>query len=201
MKRALALFLIPLSFACSERATENWESFEVSIDTVFVDAGDELIFHQIGLSHSDLSNDQKQLFNFTPKGELEVIDLDSLKLVNKIVMEREGPLGTGEPYTIQIDQTGSLALLGFNEVRVFNSDLSSMNRYQLSAETLSKLNPEDILSYNTILSSDGKFLYSIYENTERIPQGLARISFDQMQVEKIPIELAGRIQPLFIPFF
>lgn len=201
MKKTLVIFLIPLIFSCSGSDSENWESFEVSIDTVFVDAGDELIFHQIGLSHSDLSNDQKRLFNFTPKSELEVIDLDSLKLVHKIVMEKEGPLGTGWPYAIQFDQTGRLVLFGFNEVRFFSPDLSSMKRYQLSTETLPGLEPVDVLAFNTKLSPDGKFLFSIYENTDKIPQGLAKISFEEMSVIKIPLDLASRIQPFIYSLF
>lgn len=97
MKRTLVLFLFPLIFSCSKSEIENREGFEITIDTVFIDSGDELIFHQAGLSHSSLSNDQKRLFNYSPKDELEVIDLDSLKLLHKIATEKEGPIGTGQP--------------------------------------------------------------------------------------------------------
>lgn len=194
MKKTLVLFLIPLIFSCSGSGRENREGLEVLIDTVFVDAGDELIFHQIGLSHSDLSNDQKRLFNFTPKSELEVIDLDSLKLVHKIVMEKEGPLGTGWPYAIQFDQTESVVFYGFEEVRFFNSDLSVMKRYQLTPGALAGLEPEVLSAFNPKVA-DGEFLYSIYENYEQVPQGLAIVSFEDMRVKKVPLDLANRIKP------
>jgi len=204
MKKLAIIFLVSFCFSCG-RSTQVKEGndfdFSYTIDTVMVDAGDELIFHQIGLSHSDLSNDQKQLFNFSPKSGLEVIDLDSLKLVHKVAMDMEGPLGTGQPYAIQFDQTGRLVLFGFEVVRFFTPDLSSMQQYRLTPETLSGLEPEDILAFNTKLSSDGKYLFSIYENMERIPQGLASISFEEMQVKKIPFDLASKIQPFIYSLF
>ena len=194
MKKTLLLFLIPLIFSCSGSDSENWENFEVSIDTVFIDSGDELIFHQIGLSHSDLSNDQKRLFNFTPKSELEVIDLDSLKLVHKIVMEKEGPLGIGWPYAIQFEQTGRLVFYGFEEVRFFSPDLSVMKRYQLTPGALAGLEPEVLSAFNPKVA-DGEFLYSIYENYEKVPQGLAIVSLQDMTVKKVPLDLAPRVEP------
>ena len=100
MKKLLSIILAIVCLSCegSKEGDDIKEfGFSFRIDTAFIDAGDELIFHQIGLSHSDLSNDQKRLFNFTPKSELEVIDLDSLKLLEKIALDKEGPLGTGWP--------------------------------------------------------------------------------------------------------
>jgi hypothetical protein len=76
-----------------------------------------------------------------------------------------------------------------------------MQQYRLTPETLSGLEPEDILAINTKLSSDGKYLFSIYENMERIPQGLASISFEEMQVKKIPFDLASKIQPFIYSLF
>jgi hypothetical protein len=201
MKKNLFLFLFPLIFSCSKPESETHEGFDIAIDTVFVDTGDDFIFLQGGLSHSDLTNDQKQLLNFSPRNELEVIDLDSLKLLHKIATEKEGSIGTGQPYAIQIDQTGRLVLFGFDEVRFFSSDLSSMKRYRLSPETLSGLGAEDILTFNSLRSNDGKYLFSIYENPDRIPQGIAKISFEEMSVKKVPLDLTSRIQPFIYSLF
>lgn len=200
MKKTLVLFLIPLFFSCSGSDSENWESFEVSIDTVFIDSGDELIFLQSGLSHSDLSTDQKQLFNFTPKGELEVIDLDSLKLLHKISTEKEGPVGTGDAYAIQIDQTGSLVFYSFNELRLFSPDLDSMKRYRLDDNALSGLEPDMLAVFNPKIA-EGKFLYAIYEKQEQVPQGIAIVSFENMSAKKIPLDISSRIEPFTFSLF
>jgi hypothetical protein len=194
MKKTWVFLLIPLLFSCGEPDSRNREDFEVLIDTVFIESGDELIFHQYGLSHSDLSNDQKRLFNFTTKSELEVIDLDSLKLVHRIVTEKEGPLGTAWPYAIQVDQKGSMVFYGFEEVRIFGPALDSMERYQLTEEALSGLGPEILAPLNPKIA-DGNFLYAVYETYEQVPQGLAIVSLEERGVKKIPLELTTRIEP------
>ncbi len=200
MKKLLKITCLVLLYACASKESESTEQKNIlenltySVDTVMVNAGDELIFLQSALSHSSLSVDQKKLFNFTPKSELEVIDLDSLKLLYKIVTDKEGPLGTGWPYAIQFDQTGNLVFYGLEEVRFFNSDLSSMKRYQLTTEALSGLAPQVLAMFNPKIA-DGNRLFCIYEDQEHVPLGLAIVSLEDMSVKKIPLELAKKIEP------
>jgi hypothetical protein len=200
MKKTHLIFLIPLFFACSQSNSDNWEAFEVKIDTVFIEAGDEIIFLQSGLSHSSLSLDQKKLFNFSPKSELEIIDLDNLKLLNKIVTEKEGVLGTGWPYAIQFEQTGNLVFYGLNEVRLLKPDLSSMQRYSVNEEDLAGIAPEVLAMFNPKVT-DGNLLYGIYENSEQVPMGLAIVSLEDKNVKKIPLEMAERIVPFTFSLF
>ncbi len=63
-----------------------------SLDTVYVDPGDEILFLRDNLFVSDLSPDKCYLINFN-RSELvaERIDLDALKLEKKIQFEKEGP--------------------------------------------------------------------------------------------------------------
>ncbi|PZX47010.1 DUF4221 family protein [Algoriphagus chordae] len=197
MKKLTIIILAIVCLSCNgstEVDNDKRADFSFKIDTVFIDAGDELIFHQVGLSHSDLSKDQKRLFNFTPKSELEVIDLDSMKLLEKIALDKEGPLGTGWPYAIQVDQTGNLVFYGVEEVRFFSSDLSSMKRYQLTTDALSGLELERLSMFNPKIT-DGDFLFSIYQDYEQVPHGLAIVSLEDMNVKKIPLDLEGRIAP------
>src|SRR5690606_8789799 len=108
MKNLSLLFLILLTLACSTPKNEkSVSSVEITytVDTLMIDSGEELLFLQSALSHSTISNDQKTLFNLSPKSELEVIDLDKLVLKTKIKTEREGDLGTGQPYSIKLNQT------------------------------------------------------------------------------------------------
>lgn len=197
MKKLAVLFLLPLIFSCGGTSSENAESgnFKVSIDTVLIDAGDQLIFHQSGLSHTSLSNDQKKLYIFSPRDQIQIIDLESRKLEEIIPTQKEGPLGTGMSYAIHLDQTGRLIFLGFSEVRFFSSDLSSMDLYRIGSESLTGLDPSDVFGVNTKMAADGKDFYIIYENSERLPQGLARISFENKQVKKIPFDIASKVQP------
>lgn len=198
MKTTIPLILLAIiCLSCNNQSNKSTESefrFAYSIDTVLVDSGEEILFLQSDLSHSTLSVDQKKLFNFSPKSELEVIDLQSLKLLDKMATDKEGPLGTGWPYAIQVDQTGNLVFYGVEEVRIFSFDLSSMKRFPLTAEALSGLEPEMLSMFNPKITN-GNLLFSIYENQEQVPEGLAIISLEEGTVKKFELNLAEKINP------
>lgn len=78
-----------------KEATINTE-LTYSFDTVMVDAGDEFLYLNDRLYVSDLSSDEKYLFNWNSNNTtLEQIDLDELKLVKTTNFEKEGPNGVG----------------------------------------------------------------------------------------------------------
>ncbi|MCH7397836.1 DUF4221 domain-containing protein [Belliella sp. DSM 107340] len=67
-----------------------------SFDTVMVDSGDEFLYLNNRLFTSGISSDNKYLFNWNREANnLEKIDLNELKLLNKIKFEQEGPNGVG----------------------------------------------------------------------------------------------------------
>ncbi|SEJ15293.1 protein of unknown function [Cyclobacterium xiamenense] len=71
-------------------------SLDYSLDTVQIDAGDEILFVSRRLNQSDLSLDRQFLYNFNRQEHaFEKIDLDRLQLVRKFPFEKEGPNGTG----------------------------------------------------------------------------------------------------------
>lgn len=183
--------------ACSAPKNEKSDSsveITYSVDTLMIDSGEELLFLQSALSHSTISNDQKTLFNLSPKSELEVIDLDQQILKTKIKTEKEGDLGIGQPYSIQLDKTDNFVFYGFNEVRLFGPDFNSMERFFLTEEVLPGLESTMLAPFNPKVTI-GKTLYSIYETYEREPLGLAIIDLENGNVEKIPMEFSEKIVP------
>lgn len=190
-------FLLLLTLACNTPKNEKSVSSEkitYTVDTLMIDSGEELLFLQSALSHSTISNDQKTLFNLSPKSEIEVIDLDQEILKTKIKTEKEGDLGTGQPYSIQLDQTDNFVLYGFNEIRFFGPNLNSMERFSLSEDALPGLESTMLAPFNPKVTI-GKTLYSIYETYEREPLGLAKINLENGNVEKIPMEFSEKIVP------
>ncbi|MEB2776594.1 DUF4221 family protein [Algoriphagus sp. D3-2-R+10] len=203
MKKLTPLFLLGICLACgnpTDQSNQEEFNFTYRMDTVMVDSGEELLFLQSGLSHSTLSVDQKKLYNFSPKSELEIIDLDTLSLLKKIVTDKEGDLGTGWPYAIQLDQKGNLIFYGLMEVRIFPPDLNSMKKYSLSEDALTGLKPDKLAPFNPKITN-GNLLYGIYETIEQVPQGLAIISLEDRNVKKIELNLAEKINPFTYSLF
>src|SRR5690606_15856108 len=104
-------------------------------DTVVVDPGEGFIYLKRGLNAAALSPDKKQLFNYNAEGsEMEVIDLESLKLSDRIKMEKEGPQGTGDPRSMMISSDGKFFFTSYMDIRAFNWELDSMTMYKIRSE-------------------------------------------------------------------
>ncbi|PZX51278.1 uncharacterized protein DUF4221 [Algoriphagus ratkowskyi] len=92
---AVALFLAVS--ACASKAEKKHtvsDQIRVSLDTVRVDSGDEFLYLQDHLYYSGLSNDKSYLINFNRQDyTTEKIDLDELRLLEKVQFEKEGPNG------------------------------------------------------------------------------------------------------------
>ncbi|MFD2035073.1 DUF4221 family protein [Belliella marina] len=98
-KFALGLFSgLSLLAACTSENKESVGDFEFNLtqDTVVVDAGDGIIDLQYGLSYPELSNDGKYLFNYIfNQSKFDKINLETLTLEKTLQFEREGPNGMG----------------------------------------------------------------------------------------------------------
>lgn len=100
MKKIIIGLISGLAFiaACSTEKKESLENFEFNLtqDTVVVDAGDGIINLQFGLSSPELSADGKYLFNYIfNQPKFDKINLETLSFEKTLEFEEEGPNGIG----------------------------------------------------------------------------------------------------------
>tara|TARA_R110002072_G_scaffold140812_1_gene285325 strand:+ start:7581 stop:8588 length:1008 start_codon:yes stop_codon:yes gene_type:complete len=160
-----------------------------------VDPGDGIIYLKRGLNIAALFTDKKQLFNFNPDiPELEVIDLEKLNVDHRIKMEKEGPLGTGDPRNILISTDGKIFFTSFVDVREFNAQLDSLKTYTIPKEKFEGLDADEALGADFHVSADGKFLFVPYgpEDFQKAKNGLAIIDLGTMDLKKVPLDLFER---------
>ncbi|WP_186756862.1 DUF4221 family protein [Echinicola salinicaeni] len=125
-------FIISLTISCNGK-TENadkgyFSNVELSLDTVRIDPGDEVIFLKYGLTSSGISTDSKYLYNFNEYDlTLEKINLEELRLEDKFLFEREGPNGIGPGMAImKVLNEHQISLTG-----MYHSSLFSLNGRKL----------------------------------------------------------------------
>jgi hypothetical protein len=168
--RYLYLGIILFLVSCSQKSEDlKWGYFadaQFSIDTVMIDPGDEIIFIQQDLFGSDLSPNGKFLYNFNWNDHtLEKINLDDLRLDEKIQFEKEGPNGTGQFF-------GRITLLGekqftvenINRVELFSLDGKKLKTIPLDKFLIEPGINEHVLS-SPILVEEA---YRLYVLTDRI---------------------------------
>lgn len=125
MKNTLLAFIaLPLIFACnpSKEAKMDFSQLTITMDTVMVDAKDEILFLIGDLMMSELSSDKQFLYYFNPMNlTLEIVDLDKLEFVRRISYEEEGPDGVGRfPMQFQVLSGEQLFIGSFTHRGIFD---------------------------------------------------------------------------------
>ena len=203
----LALALLGCS---SEKGTEDSEpdafDFSYTIDTVQVDAGDHFIYLQQNLGSSDITPDGKFLLNFNAKTiEMEVMDLDQLKLSGVVKLEQEGPNGIGtSPYFFNYKafSKDQIMLSAWNNLIKIDLTSNNVTNHSLKKEDLPQgsLAPNEELKPGGIISSDGITFYSWYGIQENPYdyEGLAKIDLESLEVNVIPIPQLDKLDQFTI---
>ena len=132
-----------LTSACSTEKSESSENFEFNLtqDTVVVDAGDGIIDLQYGLSYPELSNDGKYLFNYVfNQSKFDKINLETLTLEKTLQFEREGPNGMGS-------YIGGYSLNSEDQIMIWSYGLNAIfdqTGEKIKDLKLDKFGPEEI---------------------------------------------------------
>ncbi|MCH7410785.1 DUF4221 domain-containing protein [Belliella sp. DSM 111904] len=99
MKNLILPIIALVLYSCGkdeEQGLSIETNLSYSFDTVMVDAGDKFLHLNDNLYLSDLSANERYLFNWNRNtNTLEKIDLDELRLLNTVNFEKEGPNGVG----------------------------------------------------------------------------------------------------------
>lgn len=137
------LFLI---YSCKEndasKISGNSLQFDqASIDTVFIDSGNELIQAAVKFELVSLLEDHKYLYHWDQNNTiLEVIDLENLTLESRIIFETDGPNGTGTNSFshFQMLSKSQFVLLNPFQVLLFNIKGEKLEEIDLYEEKLRK---------------------------------------------------------------
>lgn len=203
MKNLVYILFIALLTSCGGISSESdtnpgfLDNFSYTIDTVMIDAGEDFIFLQ-SLNFSSLSPDGELLYCYNNKDlQLEVIDLNQLRLKEKIKLDREGPKGVGNSSTIKISKNGDFFFLGFSGIHQLDPKLENMTSYALRKQKFESLEPDESLDFGFSISEDGQTAYVAYgkEDEDQAKSGLAVISLKDLSLRKIPVKIWESLQP------
>ncbi|WP_143960134.1 DUF4221 family protein [Litoribacter populi] len=191
MKHLYILFAIVLLFSCgTDKGQEQnqYGSISFSLDTVMVDAGNEIINLKNGIWLSTLSNDKKLFYNFDQdQTTVEKIDLDGLVLAEKIPFEKEGPNGTGQfVSSVQMDRGNNLMISTWGEMGVFN----------LQGEKLRQFNIKDFENFSSdfLISEDNNSLVGIIRSWTEKGLELGVLDYEGKNLKKYTLEDFDRTQ-------
>src|SRR5690606_8075653 len=92
--------------------------------TVFIDTGDDILFLNYALISSGIDEDCKYLYNFNEHDvAVEKINLNKLKLEEKLYFEREGPNGIGVGVgMMRVVDNNHVSITGMYQSSLFSMD-------------------------------------------------------------------------------
>jgi len=172
-KLIISVFFLGLFCSCHERGANksiNSETISFSIDTVVVDAKNEFLFLNGSLAGAFISQNKNLLYVLNRiEIALEIIDLNTLELKEKIQFETEGPNGIG-PWL-------SAFSIYEDDKIIFHTN----NRYGLFDFTGKKIQPLEFDTWGNGLS-DVEYLSRLFSwDNRKVHFGIISNSFSDSQ--------------------
>ncbi|MFD2034753.1 DUF4221 family protein [Belliella marina] len=183
-------YLILLIFlSCSGKSDQNscgyFSEHEISIDTIRIEANNEILYLKGDIIGADVSKDKKYLYNFNPYDHtLEEINLNEHRLDCKIPFDREGPNGTGQI-------TSRIQVYGKDKIVIQG------NVFSMDGQKLTSVNPRDLLlnwangDYpisKPIFNDEMDKLFTVINDFENKRNVLGIIDIADQEVYEIPLD-------------
>ncbi|MBC6365695.1 hypothetical protein DDT91_02745 [Algoriphagus sp. AK58] len=202
MKNTILIFLaVAFLGSCKESEKQaNPSSLEVAfleIDTVMIDSKGYFFYLTESLGKSFLSRDTDILYNLNQKiPQLELVDLNSLSLLDSIPLEREGPTGIGN-YPVfdgfQLTENGDIFFFAWEELVKLTHDRTQVTKYRFDNLPLhgDVPLPGEVIRYRGLVTDNGKYYIGFYGSAEdtHSRHGLVKIDLKEFTVEKINLPI------------
>ncbi|MEP0714060.1 DUF4221 family protein [Algoriphagus sp.] len=139
MKKLIPLLSLVLLAACDKKeSSESGESENIlenltyTVDTVVVDAGDDLFNLKWGMRWFERSADGKSLFlHDSDRSLFQEIDLEQMTLKENYPFDQVGPNGTGRVNSYQIQPDRSILIPSFQNPGIFNLQGEQIRSFNL----------------------------------------------------------------------
>ncbi|WP_194778478.1 DUF4221 family protein [Pararhodonellum marinum] len=191
MQRLFCVFLIIVLVSCERKAGEKSEEIyaeiHISIDTVMVDSGNEILMAATGSYGHVISSDLDRLYYWDPNSsKLEIIDLDEFQLLEKISFEKEGPNGVGQyANTLSTYREDQLAFIGWDDrIAISSLDGEVIQRIKLDEPWMVEdFEDNGSLSFKGF-SEDGKKIYCGFLNFKKLDSDILELDLEN-QTKKV----------------
>ena len=195
MKKLFLGILIVALFSCSNKErveTTNQLEFTFSVkDSVTIDPGNEFLYLSYGANFTELDENSQFLYNYNrTDNSVEVIDLDELKLVQKIQFEEDGPHGTGgDIQQMAYKGQNHILLAGYHQIHLFNPDAEKVASYKIYDQAFlgDSLLTGESLSPDGLLDNKGEHFITTYAKGPGEVLGIAKIRLSDYMLKKTPV--------------
>ncbi|MEX2565139.1 MAG: DUF4221 family protein [Cyclobacteriaceae bacterium] len=195
------LLLAFVACQSSENQSVSGDQFTVKMDTVMIHPENEILYLNSSLYTAKLSPDKKYLYNFNYKEyAIEMIDLDELKFVSKITLDKEGPNGVGDNFMgLEIIDVDRFLINSFRKDNIVDQQGKKIAQFDFAkiGKGQDGLEERDNMQIPLSISADGNRFAGLVTNWENKTAKLVVVDLDQNQLKKFPapeIEKASKFE-------
>ncbi|WP_293014122.1 DUF4221 family protein [Mongoliibacter sp.] len=208
MRYIISFFIITL-FSCSEKTGDirsgYFSNVQFSLDTVIIDPGINIIFLEYDLLNADKSIDDKYLFNFNMDDHsLEKINLNTLRLEEKLPFEKEGPNGTGPSFGgLKIRNENQFTIGGMNRTELFSLNGEKLKTIRYDSFFLES-NPSvagEFVSPITFLEEESNRLYVLIDQKANKSYAFGILHLDNYEIIRMPLKTFEDLYDYGFTFF
>lgn len=217
MNNKITFIIMLILITSCEKVIKNNDTISLKtnylIDTVFIDAGDEILYLKWGLITSDIGKGERFLYNYNNfDHSIEQIDLAELKLTDKFYFEKEGPNGTGSYVSsINIINTDSIFISARNKSGIYKLNGNVITRFDWNNSDIKKgeISQDDFRWFELSIPGYNDLVFAITKNDQTKSVSLKKLdmkkkSISEYQIdpnrnyENYTVELTGKDQYGFI---
>lgn len=165
----------------------KYADFSVSMDTVVVDSGDEILMAATNFYEQIISQNTDRLYFWNFKNHIvEVIDLTKMAFLEKRKFEKEGPNGVGQsPNKIIIIGDDKVAFVQQSQITIADMAGNVLSKISLDEEWMKKELDADESLLPVGFSNDGDFLYCSISNPTRLNSNFIQLDLNNEKTHLI----------------
>jgi len=162
------------------------------LDTALIDAGEEIIFLKHQILNSDMGKDGKYFFNFNGDDHtLEKINLDELRLEEKIPFEKEGPNGTGPGIgMMKVHNDSQITMNNLSHTALFSLNGKKLIHFYFENFSLGlySIEEREFLKPDRVLDTDANRLYGLIFRFQKDSFALCILNLKTFDVERLDLK-------------
>ena len=201
MQRLFLIFCLGLFFSCENSNESNnpengntLENLTLSVDTVVVDAGEEIINLKNGGRLASVNESKSHFYLFDDKGsQVQKINLDKLAWEDNIPFEKEGPngIGTGRHLKVIVYPEENFLFVSFPITGIFSKDGRLLKDLTIRNEEFKIEGQNEHESFNLTsqltLSDDQKTAFSLPTDFLNGTRKLVKLDLEDSTGKILPI--------------
>lgn len=180
-------------FSCSENSDKfgsgYFSNIQIKLDTIKIDPIGQILYLNDDIQGADISKDEKYLYNFNfYDHSLEKINLNELRLEEKLPFEKEGPNGTGQFMgRIELYSRNQLIIGDINRMELFSLEGVKLLTIRYKNFSVGLENGDQIVG-NPVLDINANRLYILTNRLSDKIYSLLILNISSSEVLKVPLE-------------